>query len=195
MNGETVSSDEKTPAPGPRILPGTKRDMGAVNYAIAGFASKKAGADRSLNVFTTIGRNRRLFRTWIRFARELSQHGSLATADAELVILRIAHRCECDYEWGIHELAAAKAGLSQGQIDGVRGLPEEPLYSPQQLALLKAADELHEEQCLSDATWSDLSGRLSEEAMLELCMLVGNYEMVAMVLKSCRVEADFTPRV
>jgi AhpD family alkylhydroperoxidase len=178
---------------GPRISPAGQREMGFVNYAIAQLASKKAGANHRLNAFTTIGRSRKLFRPWIRFARVLSRHEGLSPADSEMVILRIAHHTGCDYEWDVHAHAAAIAGLGSAQIAGLRNEVDGSIYSDYQLTLIEAADELHESQRLSEKTWAKLIRRLSDERMIEFCMLVGNYEMVAMVLNSCRVESDFLP--
>lgn len=185
-SGVVAGSD----GPGPRIPPGTWRDVGFVNYMLAGIASRKAGARGRLNGFTTIGRHRSLFRAWIRFTRELTQRGSLPAIDAELVILRVAHNCECEYEWRQHARMAADAGLSPALIAAVKEDPEGPVYSQHQEALLRAADELHGERELSDPTWASLRQRFSDEQMIELCMLAGNYEMVAMTLKSLRVEPD-----
>jgi alkylhydroperoxidase family enzyme len=42
-----------------------------------------------------------------------------------------------------------------------------------------------------------LAGELDDVELIELCMLVGHYEMLAMTLSSLRVEPDFsagTPR-
>ena len=38
--------------------------------------------------------------------------GKLPRADTELVILRVAHLTECDYEWDHHERIGRRAGLS-----------------------------------------------------------------------------------
>lgn len=173
-----------------RIPPGTRSDIGLINYQLAGYVSRKAGASRRLNVFTTIARHRNLFRAWIRLARELAQRGTLPKIDAELVILRVAHNCECEYEWRQHERMAAGAGLSPTLIAGVKDDAVGAVYSQHQEALLQAVDELHGERELSDSTWSELRQRYSDEQMIELCMLVGNYEMVAMTLKSLGVEPD-----
>ena len=68
------------------------------------------------NVFTTLARHRRLFRRWLRFAGALMPGGRLPRADTELVILRVAHNCGCEYEWGHHERLGRRAGLSAGEI-------------------------------------------------------------------------------
>jgi alkylhydroperoxidase family enzyme len=56
--------------------------------------------------------------------------------------------------------------------------------------LIRAADELHERRAFSGELWAELSGQLSEVELIELCMLVGHYEMLAMTLNSLRVEPD-----
>jgi alkylhydroperoxidase family enzyme len=65
-------------------------------------------------------------------------------------------------------------------------------WSPRQRALLLATDELHELRVISDATWALLAEELGELELLELCFLVGHYEMVAMALNSLGVEPEPT---
>lgn len=195
--GEDALEDRNTPSGtvggnelGPRFPPGTRRDLGFLNYQLAALVSRRAGASRILNAFTTIGRHRKLFRTWIRFVRELMQRGSLPKIDTELVILRVANNCDCEYEWRHHERMAAAAGLPPDLIAGAKDDLPGVGYSQHQEALMRAADELHGVRKISDSTWSELRQRFSNEQMIELCMLVGNYEMVAMTLKSVRVALD-----
>jgi alkylhydroperoxidase family enzyme len=44
-----------------------------------------------------------LFRRWLWFAGALMPGGRLPRDETELVILRVAHNTDCDYEWGHHE--------------------------------------------------------------------------------------------
>jgi AhpD family alkylhydroperoxidase len=145
------------------------------------------------HVFTTIARHRRLFRKWLRFAGALMPGGRLPRADTELVILRVAHRCGCAYEWGHHERIGRRAGLSADEIARVREGPEAGGWSPRQRALLRAADELHDDRTISDALWEHLRAELSDVELIELCMLVGHYEMLAMTLNALRVQPDPLP--
>ena len=64
-------------------------------------------------------------------------------------------------------------------------------WSPRRELLLEAADELHADGVIGDELWAQLSGALSEVELIELCMLIGHYEMLAMTLNSLRVEPDF----
>ena len=45
-------------------------------------------------------------------------------------------------------------------------------------------------RAISDETWAVLASRLKDTQMIELCMLAGHYEMLAMTLNSLRVEPD-----
>lgn len=173
----------------PRIAPGTRKQIGAVNAAIV-WVLRRASGGSSLNVMTTLAHNRRLFRGWIRFAANLMPRGTLKRADTELVILRVAHNCDCAYEWSHHSLIAEAAGLSREDVERVRQGPEAAGWEPHQASLLRAVDELHGERRISDAVWAELSAFLDESKLIEFCMLTGHYEMVAMTLNALRVPVD-----
>jgi AhpD family alkylhydroperoxidase len=172
-----------------RIAPGNRRALGPVNAAIV-WALGRATGGRPPNVFTTLGRHRGLFRRWLWFAGGLMPGGKLPRADSELVILRVAHNSGCDYEWGHHERLGRRAGLSPEEVERVRSGPGAEGWTPRQRMLLRAADELHSEGRIGDALWAELAAELDEVLLIELCMLIGHYEMVAMTLESLRVQPD-----
>jgi AhpD family alkylhydroperoxidase len=173
----------------PRIAPGGRAEIGTLNYALARAIGRASGGDPP-NVFTTLARHRRLFRAWLRFVARLMPWGTLPRRDTELVILRVAHNCGCAYEWGHHERIAQRAGLSREQVGRVTAGPSASGWTPREVALLRAADELHDERMLSDELWGQLAGPLSEPQLIELCLLIGHYEMLAMTLNSLRVAPD-----
>ena len=177
----------------PRLRPGSRADIGWLNSVIVAAIGRAAGTRRPPNVFTTLARNRRLFRAWLRFAGALMPRGSLPRSDTELVILRVAHNTRCDYEWGHHERLGRAAGLSAAEVERVREGADAAAWSPRQRLLLRAADELHSDRVLSDELWAELRPQLSDAELIELCMLIGHYEMLAMTLNSLRVEPDPLP--
>jgi alkylhydroperoxidase family enzyme len=166
--------------------------MGVLNTAITRAMGAATGG-RSPNVFTTLAHNRRLFRRWLFFASALMPGGRLPRRDSELVILRVAHNCRSAYEWEHHQRLGGLAGLSSDEIARVREGPQAAGWTPRQSLLLRVADELHDDRTLSDETWKSLSVELSPEKRIELCMLVGHYEMLAMTLNALAVESDPTP--
>lgn len=172
-----------------RVVPGTPKEVGFRNSTLALIASRSAGADHRLNVFMTLARHRRLFPVWIRFARQLIRRGELPLADTELLILRVSHNCQSEYQWRQHVGMAERAGLSRETIDRVAGgAPED--FDGREATLLRAVDELHRDRRISDSTWLELTGFLSDVQLIELCMAVGHYEMLAMTLKSLGVVPD-----
>ena len=176
----------------PRIAPGSRRQIGLVNYGIAKLAGLATGGPPP-NVFTTLARNRGLFRRWMWFAGGLMPGGKLPRRETELVILRVAHNTGCVYEQRHHEVLGREAGLSAEEIERVKAGPEAPGWSPRQARLLRAADALHGDGRIGDSLWSELSGELDDRLLIELCVLIGHYEMLAMTLNSLRVQPDPEP--
>ncbi len=179
-------------ADAPRIAPGTRADVGRVNYAIARLLGLATGGGPP-NIFTTLARHRGLFRPWLRFAGALMPGGRLPRVDSELVILRVAHNCASAYEWRHHERLGRSAGLTPEQVALVREGPSASAWSDRQRLLLRAADELHQERTISGALWDELAARLPEPELIELCMLIGHYEMLAMTLNALGVQPDSLP--
>jgi alkylhydroperoxidase family enzyme len=177
------------PAPAPRIPPGTTAEIGRRNALIAAVLGRAAGSGPP-NLFTTLARHRRLFGPWLRFAGALMPRGSLPRADSEVVILRVAHNCACEYEWRHHERIAPTSGVPAELVARVRDGADAGVFSPRQALLLRAADSLHEHRDLDDELWSELRGEFKDHELIELCMLVGHYEMLAMTLNSLRVAPD-----
>jgi len=172
-----------------RIRPGSRREIGWVNAGIVWVLGLATGG-RPPNVFTTLARHHGLFRRWLWFAGGLMPGGKLPRAETELVILRVADNSGCEYEWGHHERLGKRAGLSAEEIERVRSGPGAPGWTPRQALLLRAADELHAAGRIGDELWEQLAGQLDEVRLIELCMLIGHYEMLAMTLNSLGVEPE-----
>jgi len=180
-------------AEAPRIAPGGRDEIGLVNAAIVRVLGAAAGGGEPPRVFTTLARHRRLFRRWLWFAGALMPGGTLPREEAELVILRVACNTDSEYEWVQHERIAQRAGLTAEQVERVRDGADAPGWSPRQALLLRAADELHADRRISDALWAQLAGEYDERGLIELCLLVGHYEMLAMTLRSLDVQPDAVP--
>ena len=56
--------------------------------------------------------------------------------------------------------------------------------------LLRAADELHRDSRIGDATWSALSAHYETQQLMDLVFTVGQYTLVSMVLNSFGVQLD-----
>ena len=179
---------------GPRIVPGDRGEIGLVNAAIARAAGIVTRGEPP-RIFTTLGRHRGLFRRWLWFAGALMPGGKLPREETELVILRVAHNSGSDYEWSQHERMGRRAGLSEEEISRVRAGADAPGWSERRALLLRAADEMHEQRQIGPELWTELSRHLNEVLLIELCMLIGHYEMLAMTLNTLEVEPELPARL
>jgi alkylhydroperoxidase family enzyme len=141
------------------------------------------------NIMTTLVRHRRLFRRWSPFGGVLLT-GTLPARDRELMILRTGWLCQSPYEWGQHVRLAREAGLSDAEIRRVVDGAEAPGWSDFERTLLRAADELHEDACITDTTWAALSAVYTVEQLIEVPMLVGQYHLVSFALNSLGVQRE-----
>jgi alkylhydroperoxidase family enzyme len=145
-------------------------------------------ANPESNIFTTLIRAEGLTRRWLPFAGKLL-NGKLPARDRELLVLRTAWNCQAEYEWAQHVAVGLAAGLTQEEIDRVPAGPGAE-WSEFDAYLLRAADELHRDWCISDDTWAVLAARYDTQQLIELPMLVGQYHMVAMTLNTLGVAID-----
>lgn len=142
------------------------------------------------NVFTTLARHPGLFRAWLPLGGYLLGRGKLPDRDRELLILRTAVNCGSSYEWGQHVIIGMRAGLTREEVDRVVDGPGAEGWSDHDAALLRAADELHADVKVGDATWAELARTYADVQLMEAVMLVGHYRMVAGALESFGVELD-----
>lgn len=173
----------------PRIAPGTRRDVGPVNWAVC-VALGKASGTPPPNLFTTLGRQRGLFRGWLHFAGRLMPGGRLARRETELVILRVAHLRSCTYEWEHHVRLGRRAGVTPIEIERLQGGLDPRAWTDRETAILGAVDELLDRRDLGDDTWTRLIAHLSEREAIELLLLVGHYEMLATAIITLRIAPD-----
>lgn len=142
-----------------------------------------------LNIFGTLVRHPRLFRRFTAFGGVLLT-GTIPARDRELLILRTGHNCASPYEWAQHVVIGRQAGLTDEEIERIVAGPDAEGWTPFEATLLRAADELHVDNTLSDATWAALAEGYGTEQLIELPMLVGQYHLVAFTLNALGVQLE-----
>ena len=173
----------------PRIAPGSRHEVGPVNWAFAAISGLVTRSEPP-KLFLTMGRHRRLFRGWLRFAGRLMPGGKLPRRETELVILRVSHLRGCAYEREHHVGMGRRAGLSAEEIEHTAGALADGCWSERERAILTAVDELVADRGLGDATWSALRAHLDERRAIELVLLVGHYDMLATFINTLQIAPD-----
>lgn len=174
---------------GPRIAPGTRRDLGLPIWAFSRLAGR-ATRTAPPAIFTTLGRGRGLFWGWLHFAGRLMPGGRLPRRETELVILRVATLRNCAYEFEHHVRLGARAGVTAADVDRVRLGSTADGWREHERLLMRVAEELLATRDLSDATWAELRAAYDERTVIEILLLVGHYDMLATTLTTLRLEPD-----
>ena len=146
--------------------------------------------DRVLNIYKTLARHPKLLRRWGVFGTHVLFKSTLPPRDRELLILRTGWLCQSGYEWGQHVLISKGVGITNEEIDRVAKGADDPGWDPADADLIRAADELHNDSFISDATWQALSERYGTEQMIDVIFAVGQYHTVSMALNSLGVQLD-----
>lgn len=146
-----------------------------------------------LNLFRTLVHSPKAlkrFGAWGSYV--LSKWNQLPADRRELVILRTGFLCGSAYEWAQHVPLGRHTGLTDDEIKRIKVGPGDPAWSESDRTLLRAVEELHAEQRVSDDTWQALGddAGLDQRQKMDLVFTVGHYTMVAMMLNSFGVQID-----
>ncbi|MBO0856737.1 MAG: carboxymuconolactone decarboxylase family protein [Nocardia sp.] len=173
----------------PRIAPGRLRELGPVNWLVWQVLSRATGTDDA-HLFSTLGRTGGLFRGWLHFSGRLMPGGSLSRFETELVILRVAHLRECEYETDHHIRLGKRAGVDRDILERLRTGPDAEGWSAKQRALLTAVDQLVTQRDIDDAVWTALAAHYDEQRLIEIVLLVNQYEGLASTITTLRIQTD-----
>jgi 4-carboxymuconolactone decarboxylase len=167
----------------PRMAPLPPEEWDGETTALLGGGSK-------INIFATLAHHPKLMKRWMVFGNHILAKSTLSARDRELLILRTGWNCRAPYEWGQHVAIGRSVGITDDDVSRLAAGADAPGWDPFEACLLRAADELHDDQCLTDATYAELAERYDEKQMLDLVFTVGQYHLVSMALNSMRVERD-----
>lgn len=146
--------------------------------------------EEGINITRTLANHPELAEAWLGFARYVLGDNTLPPRDRELLILRIGYLCGSEYEWGQHTRIARSVGVTDEEILRVIDGPDAAGWSAFDSALLRAADELHDDSEVSDETWAELAARYDTRQLMDLVFTVGQYNLVSMALRTFRVPLD-----
>jgi len=149
-----------------------------------------SGSGRNIAaVYRTFAQHPKLYAPRQILSEYIRTKSTLSPRVREMLILRIGWRCRSAYEWAAHSPAGRRAGLTDEQIR-MLARPGYDGWSPADAALVRAADELFDDDAISDATWAALDGQFDDKQLLDVLITTGGYRMVSMVLNTLGVPAE-----
>ena len=120
----------------------------------------------------------------------LGRKCTLPPREREIVILRTGFLCRSGYEWTQHVPIARRAGLTDDEIARIKIGADALGWSEADMALLRAADDLHREQFVTEPVWTELKRHFGERQRMDMVFTVGQYTQVSMLLNSFGVQLD-----
>jgi alkylhydroperoxidase family enzyme len=143
-----------------------------------------------LNIFRTLAHAPKAltrFNQWGGYI--LSRRNDLPAREREIVILRTGFLCKSGYEWTQHVRIGLREGLKDDEIARIKQGPDAG-WSPADAALIRASDELHADQFITDATWNELRRHWSEKQCMDVVFTAAQYTQVSMFLNTFGVQLD-----
>jgi alkylhydroperoxidase family enzyme len=172
-----------------RIPAGRFRELGPINWILAKSAARTVGAPQ-MHLFATLGQHKRLFLAMMPYSALLLR-GRLARADTELVILRVAHLRNSEYELQHHRKMGRRRGLDDQTQAAIFAWPHTAGgLTPRQQTLLRATDEFINDRSISAEVWQQLSSHLDKRQLIEFCMLAGQYDSLAATMSALDIPLD-----
>ena len=169
----------------PRIAPLSDAEMGPEQKeALKDFGS------RILNIFRTLAHAPKAltrFNAWGGYV--LSRRNDLPAREREIVILRVGFLCKSGYEFTQHTCIGLDSGLSADEIERIKRGADAG-WSAADAVLIRAADELHADQFITDATWAELGQHYTQKQCMDVVFTTGQYTQVSMILNSFGVQLD-----
>jgi alkylhydroperoxidase family enzyme len=138
-------------------------------------------------IVRTMLRHPELFARQTDIGLQLLSRGALPARERELVILRVGWLCQAPYEWGEHVIIAKSLGITSEEIERITHGSSASGWTKRERAILRATEELRETAMISDSTWAVLAESYNERQLIELPIVVGQYQTVAYYQNSLRL--------
>ena len=143
-----------------------------------------------LNIFRTLARAPKAltrFNSWGGYI--LSRRNDLPPREREIVILRTGFLCKSGYEWTQHVRIGLREGLTEDEVARIKQGAGAG-WSAADAVLIRASDELHADQFITDATWTELRVHWSEKQAMDVVFTAAQYTQVSMFLNTFGVQLD-----
>lgn len=142
-----------------------------------------------LNIHSVIAHNPTLLQAYTPLRFHIVRDSKLTLRQRELLVLRIAHSLNCDYEWAQHVKRGQQAGLSLDEIERVRTTVG---FSDDEVLLMTCADEMIGNQKLSEQLAADLHNQFGADGLLDILFTIGIYIIMGTILNTFDTPIDVT---
>jgi alkylhydroperoxidase family enzyme len=154
------------------------------------FPPRDPDRPKGLNVLGLLAHHPELTTAYHTFNGHLLFGTTLTVRQRELLVLRVSHLRNAEYEWAQHAVMAGDAGITPEEVERVRRGTSAEGWSPLDAALLAAADQLVAVAHIDDPTYAVLAAELDTRQLMDVVFTVGAYDLLAMVFRTFELELD-----
>jgi 4-carboxymuconolactone decarboxylase len=173
-------------AAGPRLAPVPENQRTDEQRTLA---ARFASSDMP-NAVATYLNHPSLAEHTLPFEQYVSSQSSLPPRHRALLGLRTAWLTRSTYLWAHWASGPRRVSLTNDELRRVAQGPDAKGWDTFDAAVLRAADELHIDSFVSDATWKALSARYTTNQLVDLVDTVGTLTMHAGAINSLGVEIE-----
>ena len=152
------------------------------------FESLRTPEGHMMNLHRMMAHRPSLLQARVNFSRTLNRKDpTLPPRYRELAQLTVGRITACAYEYHHHVSRGQKAGLSAEHIMSLPVWETHPLFTREERAVIRYAEEMTRDIRVQDGTFDALRGFLSPAQIVELTLVVAHYNSTVHFLEALQV--------
>lgn len=147
---------------------------------------------RPINLFRLLANSPGALKMWHQFGEWIRWDSVLDARLRELAILYVGYLTSSDYEFSHHVQLGLSFGVTDEDLKGLARLSagEPTHFSELDLVVLRVTKDMTEDITLGRGDWDYLAGRLGTEALEDLVVIIGFYNMVVRVIAATELDVE-----
>jgi alkylhydroperoxidase family enzyme len=123
----------------------------------------------------------------------VSGERALTDREREIIVMRVAWRATCEYEWGQHWVVSMFFGMKQEELAAIRHWQTASCFREQERCLLAVTDAMLAMQGIPLELRQQLDHHYPDpKTQVEILACVGNWHMFAMMLNALELPLEST---
>jgi 4-carboxymuconolactone decarboxylase len=172
----------------PRLPPLKDEELDAEQEEILGPFRAGGGAFNVARAFVRHPVALKAFRVWAGYV--MMTPNPLQEREREIMALRTAWDIKCAYVWSRHLSYAAKAGLTDEEVEALKKPIDAHPWSEADAALIAAADALTSDFFIPDDIWEVLARHFTDRQLMDAIFVVGHFVLMGSFINAAGVPMD-----
>jgi 4-carboxymuconolactone decarboxylase len=142
------------------------------------------------NLYRLLAHSPKLLGAWIDFAWTLRFDVESDRQLRELMIVRVAHLTQAEYEWNAHWKVALAVGVPEAKLRALQHWRDSEEFSPEERLALEMTEELTMTTDLAGETLGRVRSAFGDTQAVELVLTAAFYSCVSRVTKGLSVPLE-----